>query len=225
MTTAARPTEERASHDLSGLKFGRLTAVRRNGAGRQRQALWLCVCACGKEVTVMAQSLRRLRTQSCGCYATEKRRQQAALMRAQQNGHGYYNSPTYKSWSSMHGRCLYSGTNGYHNYGGRGIAVCERWEKFENFLADMGERPRGTTLERKNQNGDYEPSNCRWATNGEQARNRRNNHVIEFRGVTKCLSDWASDLGITPTTLTKRLTSWTLESALTRPKNLQKVTR
>lgn len=225
MTTAARPTEERA-HDLTGIRSGRLVAVKRNGKGPQRQAMWLCLCDCGKEVTVMAQSLTRQRTKSCGCYGREVWREQAAVMRShKKKGHGCYGTPTHKSWTSMHARCTYPGTNGYHNYGGRGIGVCERWEKFENFLSDMGERPRGTTIERKDQNGNYEPSNCVWATNGEQARNRRNNHLIEFQGITKCLSDWASDIGVTPTTLMKRIASWTLGDALTRPKNLQKVTR
>jgi hypothetical protein len=91
--------------------------------------------------------------------------------------HGLSNTPTYNSWSSMWARCTRPAMDNYDRYGGRGIKVCKRWKKFSTFLADMGERPEGMTLDRVNPNGDYKPSNCKWATVGEQARNRRNTRL------------------------------------------------
>lgn len=112
---------------------------------------------------------------------------------------------------------------GYANYGGRGITVCERWEKFENFLADMGEPPPGMELDRIDVDGNYEPSNCRWATEAEQVRNRRrakrSTNMLTFRGETLCISDWAKRTGIKRRCIHDRLSkmNWSVEDALTRP--------
>jgi len=117
--------------------------------------------------------------------------------------------PTYRSWSSMRSRCLDPKHKAYKNYGGRGILICARWESFENFLADMGERPQGTTLDRfPNPNGNYEPVNCRWATKAQQCRNSRRNRNIIWRG---------EELGIEPCALLHRLRNWSLEKAMTTP--------
>jgi hypothetical protein len=113
---------------------------------------------------------------------------------------------TYSSWSSMIDRCQRPKATGFDNYGGRGISICERWLDYENFLADMGERPGGTTLDREDTDGDYKPGNCRWATQLEQARNRRTNLVVSMNGETKCLMEWSKQLGIRYSLLWSRIT-------------------
>jgi hypothetical protein len=114
-------------------------------------------------------------------------------------------SPEYSVWRGMTSRCRNPKSTGYHNYGGRGIKVCERWQLFDNFLADMGEKPEGMTLERIDSNGDYEPGNCRWATYAEQARNKHNNINITINKTSKCLTDWAAFAGISVETVISRL--------------------
>jgi hypothetical protein len=118
----------------------------------------------------------------------------------------------------MRARALNPNAKGYHNYGGRGITVCERWVVFTNFLADMGERPSGTSLDRIDNNKGYEPGNCRWATPKEQNRGRRVTRLIEYQGRTQCLKDWAEEFGISETGLTARLArGLSVEEALTKP--------
>jgi hypothetical protein len=113
-------------------------------------------------------------------------------------------------------RCTNPNNPRYARYGGRGIAVCERWRSFESFLQDMGPRPEGKTLDRVNVDGDYEPGNCRWATPAEQNRNMKRNRVLEWNGRSLCVCDWAKQLGISPITLRSRLRlGWTVEQALT----------
>jgi hypothetical protein len=115
----------------------------------------------------------------------------------------------------MHSRCRDKCYRSFHRYGGRGIRVCRRWSKFENFLTDMGEPPKGHSLERKNNDGHYEPHNCRWATSPEQSRNRTGVQMITYQGRTMCLKDWASELGINYATLRFRVTrrGWPVEVA------------
>lgn len=126
-------------------------------------------------------------------------------------------SKTKASWFSMKYRCQKPKNNKYHLYGGRGIKVCERWESFELFLQDMGERPDGHTLDRLDSNGNYEPSNCRWADSHTQCRNRRNNTILTFRGETRTVSDWADVLGFNRNTISKRIRAgWSLEVAFSR---------
>jgi len=118
----------------------------------------------------------------------------------------------------MWGRCRCPATHGFANYGGAGIAVCERWRVFEKFLADMGERPAGTSLDRIENAKGYEPGNCRWATAIEQARNRRTTLLIEHRGERLSASEWARRLGMTPRAMRERLRKWSLDEALSAPK-------
>lgn len=129
-------------------------------------------------------------------------------------------NPTYKSWQLMRSRCHNQRDIRYTNYGGRGIRVCQRWDSFENFLADMGERPLGMTLDRINRNGDYEPSNCRWATALEQQNNRSTNRRIAFGGTELTLTQWARAIGIGATTIKQRIErGWSVDRALTEKVN------
>ena len=131
--------------------------------------------------------------------------------------HGHYGTPTYISWAQMKSRCLNPKNIGWHRYGGRGIQVCERWKSFENFLADMGTKPRGASLERVNNDGHYEPSNCRWATKREQALNRRSTHWLEHNGKRMSIRGWALEIGISEDALGQRIKAgWSLDRALTR---------
>lgn len=141
-------------------------------------ACWLCRCSCGNVVIVKSQRLLRGETKSCGCLKLELLTQRHQEQRqSYKHGHGSQRkklSPTYISWQSMKRRCAYPNPRGYQNYGGRDITVCARWdESFSAFLMDMGERPEGKTLDRINPDGNYEPTNCRWATASEQRRNHR----------------------------------------------------
>ena len=186
--------------DLSGLLYGRLTAVERIGSA------WMCRCACGGSKVVETKQLRSGKTASCGCLFRD-------VMDARNRTHGLSDDPAYRCWKDMRSRCNTPTDSDYKDYGGRGIKVCERWSQFPNFLADMGPRPEGTSLDRIDVNGDYEPSNCRWATPKEQARNKRSNRMIEWRGRKQPLSAWCEEVGIEHSKARYRLQKgWTLDS-------------
>lgn len=132
--------------------------------------------------------------------------------------HGMSKEKIHYTWKNMKARCFNKARPGYKNYGGRGITVCDRWLVFENFLADMGECPEGRSLDRINNDGNYEPSNCRWATRLEQSHNSSRPRLLTHNGITKNITEWADHLGISIATLLERLERWTLEDALTTPK-------
>jgi hypothetical protein len=166
--------------DIAGQRFARLTALEpvANPGGKTR---WLCRCDCGAECSVATTHLVRGRTRSCGCLASEltaARNRTAEMVAAASKPkrymvtHGMTKSRTYSSWSSMITRCHNPNVEQWPRYGGRGIKVCERWLAFENFLADMGKRPVGMSIDRIDNDRGYEPGNCRWATSSEQARNK-----------------------------------------------------
>lgn len=157
--------------NLTGQRFERLVVIGGNGS-KGRKTLWSCRCDCGREIIAATSNLRSGNTESCGCFHREKAAERGRNSRT----HGHWingqASPTYRSWLAMHGRCKHPSTNGFEYYGGRGIKVCDRWTDFENFLADMGERPLEHSLDRIDSDGNYEPGNCRWATPIQQRHNR-----------------------------------------------------
>ena len=153
--------------DITGKQFDRLTVLKRTTSDQRGEARWICRCECGNETIVLGSNLRSGKTRSCGCLRFE------LPQGASHPKHGAYKTREYSSWQHMRRRCLDQNNDKFHRYGGRGITICERWNSFENFLADMGRRPPGLTLDRINNDGNYEPGNCRWATSEEQASNHR----------------------------------------------------
>lgn len=153
------------AENLAGMKFNRLT-IKERDKERKKRPYWICECECGIIKSVAACDIKSGKTKSCGCFDQERKRTDTVK-------HGYNRTPTYVVWSNMHARCSNSKRHDWKNYGGRGISVCGRWKEFVNFLSDMGEKPENLTLDRINNDGDYEPGNCRWATASEQRRNQR----------------------------------------------------
>ena len=157
--------------DRTGENFGRL-AVKELHHTEGGRSYWLCVCVCGKEKIILTANLSR--TFSCGCLRNER-------IAAIKTTHGLTKINTYKIWAGLKTRCYNIKAISYRYYGARGIKVCKRWQKFENFLTDMGERPANRSIDRIDNDGDYEPSNCRWATAKQQANNKRQRSAKEVR--------------------------------------------
>jgi hypothetical protein len=195
----------RKPEDLTGRKFNRWTAIElgeRTGKGRPPR--WLCRCECGKEQLVFAAALKNGHSKSCGCWNMEKIQERNYKHGHSPSSGGF--SSTYTTWSSMVSRCTNPNEPAYARYGGRGISVCPEWLDFANFLKDMGEKPRGRySIDRIDFNRGYEKSNCRWATDKEQARNKSSNRLITFNGETKCVGEWSEVTGIHPMTIIYRL--------------------
>lgn len=179
------------------------------GPDKRRKA-WF-QCDCGSKVKMQPAQVSKGTTLSCGCYAREQSSKRVKT-------HGRSGDYIYRTWSAMINRCHSDTSEAWDWYGGRGIKVCDRWRySFENFLEDMGERPSGKSLDRIDVNGNYEPSNCRWATNEEQQNNRRDNVLLEYQGRQQSAAQWARELGISKTTIFARLRKgWTVERALSQ---------
>jgi hypothetical protein len=198
---------------LVGRRFGRL--IVKEPAGKvKNEAFWLCMCDCGNKKIVRGGHLKSGDTSSCGCLKRENIRKSKFV-----HGAAIVGKVTreYGAWQNMKKRCLNPKSSDYKNYGGRGIKVCDRWvHNFKDFFSDMGKCPPGLTLERIDNNGNYEPSNCRWATRKEQGINTRNNRRIELNGQIKTVSEWAEITDIPDSTLRTRLRDgWTPEVTVT----------
>jgi len=194
----------------TGKRYARLTVLRQIGVD-----LYLALCDCGSEHTVHGWNIRNGKTKSCGCMR-RKKDQTRPLKHDVPNKAGLR---AYGIWRRMHERCTNPKDRSFRHYGGRGIDVCARWDDFAAFLKDMGESPsRAHSIDRINNDGNYEPGNCRWATAAEQARNTRQNVFLTFSGKTQCMSDWARELGVPVPTLHNRLSrGWSPERALSTP--------
>lgn len=178
--------------------------------------MWLCRCDCGVEKDLDAGNLVFGTTTSCGCYVLE-------IVKKVNIKHGWSvggNRSLYNLWRQIHSRCYTKHNPNYENYGGRGISICPRWHSFDSFKEDMGGGyVKGKTrIERENNDGNYEPSNCRWATAAEQALNKRSNRIIEFNGERLCAVEWDRKMGHPIYTISRRLKEgWNEIDAITKP--------
>ena len=193
-----------------GDKYNKLTAIRFDHQNKHGKSYWLFKCDCGNTKVIIASNVKCGNTKSCGCLSPN---------------HGIaYNKiypSEYKIWSSMKQRCSNENNKYYKDYGGRGITVCKSWMKFKNFYKDMGKRPKNKSLDRIDNNGNYEPKNCRWATGKEQNNNRRDNHFLFFNNKSQTIAQWADELCIKSSVLYARLLrlKWPTVKALTTPVN------
>ncbi len=209
MATSSSNKNLKPRLDLVGQRFGRLVVLSFVSLDARRNSQWLCACDCGSQKTCVGNVLKRGRITSCGCKNHEPRVDRRAE-----------DHPDFGIFSGMLNRCSNPNDHNYKRYGGRGIKVCERWKDggFWVFHADMGTRPSPQhSIDRIDNNSDYEPGNCRWATDKEQMRNRRNNHIVECFGERLTLAEWSERTGIDKRTLRARLVElkWPVEKALT----------
>lgn len=191
---------------IAGERHGRLTAIELVDINRHREHLWRFRCDCGNETIITAKKARSGHTSSCGCF-----RREVTAQKGRNNAtHGQTGSPEYTCWHAMLKRCKNPNNDDYDNYGGRGISVCPRWHSFERFIEDMGLRPspRHSIDRYPDNNGNYEPSNCRWATPKEQAHNRRNNHLVMYNGELLPLSEASRRAGVNMSTAWRRIRVW-----------------
>lgn len=193
---------------LAGKRFAQLTVLERAQDVGRRPA-WKCRCDCGRIVIQLGENIRSGHSKSCG-----------------HNGSGFKHgsarrglrTATFRAWADMLNRVASNTPRLASYYKNRGITVCKRWRKFENFLTDMGQKPRGLTLERKNNNRGYSPTNCRWATQAEQLRNTRRNRWLMLDGRRQVLTDWAKERGLRRSCLEGRLRrGWSIRAAITTP--------
>ena len=206
--------------DLTGQVFGRLTVVERTK--RNGRLAWLCRCVCGVAKTVAGHYLRNGRTRSCGCFRSDF----AAANHLSHGGRLHHRGPgarhnaEYGAWLAMKARCARVRLRDYPNYGGRGITVCERWRHdFAAFLADMGPRPTPDhSVDRRDNDGNYEPGNCRWATRVEQGRNKRSNRILTVSGEARTATEWAQRFGVDVRTILRRISlGWHDDAAVRTP--------
>lgn len=199
--------------DLTGQRFTRLLVDKRVANNSRGRAMWQCLCDCGKTTIVNATSLIGGNTKSCGCMKYE-----ASIANGKaKKRHGMTKSKAWICWDSMLQRCNNPKHKSYPQYGGRGVRVCDHWRVFENFYADMGE-PDGLTLDRIDVNGNYEKSNCRWATTKEQGRNMRSNRLLTLHGETHPMAYFTEKYGLSANLIADRLRrGWTVEQAILTP--------
>lgn len=188
-------------YDLAGQRFGRLVAVKMVGKASGGTALWECICDCGKKHIVRSASLRNGDTQSCGCLHRE------GLVK-RNTVHSHRDTRLYGIWNKIKDRCFNPNCKRFSDYGGRGITVCREWkdsfQAFFDWAMENGYKD-SLTIDRKDPNGNYEPTNCRWSTYKEQGNNKRNNRLITVHGKTHTVGEWASIVGIKYSTLYSRI--------------------
>ena len=202
----------RKIENLNGSIFGMLTVIGFVGKNERRVAIWRCRCECGKEINAPSGNLKNGQY-SCGCDAIRK-------FKEFKTTHGMTSSSEWNIWNGARKRCRLVTDPAYSKYGGRGIDMCDEWyDSFQKFYDDMGPRPKGLTLDRKDNNKGYSKENCRWATYTTQNRNKASNHLWEFNGEKKCITEWAQSTGVRKDTLRRRVCvyGWTVERALTTP--------
>ncbi len=200
----------------AGQKFSRLTAVAFVRRNKEHRPVWKWLCDCGKEHEAVARDVTSGDSKSCGCY----NRDMTVARNKATATHGMTNSPEFTSWRGMIDRCRNQNCKDFSRYGERGILVCERWNAFENFYEYMGRKPSSRhSIDRfPNNDGNYEPDNCRWATPTEQSRNRRNSKTVEFGGKQVLLTEVAEKCGISYFNLWQRLKyGWSVERATKTP--------
>lgn len=199
---------------LTGQTFHRLTVVSHFGKKRGQQA-WHCRCICGGQTICTSADLKRGHSKSCGCLQRERVKSTGEANRT----HGLTQHPEFNIWNCMIRRCCDTKHPRYADYGGRGITVCDRWrESPANFFADMGPRPRGYTIERKNNDRGYCPDNCEWIPKPDQNKNTRETRLISFNGETLHLAEWTRRLRMSHSVIQNRLKrGWTIAEALTTP--------
>lgn len=200
--------------DLLNKTFGRLTVIEFNGINENGKYLWKCKCVCGNFKTILSQRLLNSASTSCGCLHKEQ-----LINRLTKHGFTPYNirpPSEYSIWSNMKQRCFNKKSNNYKYYGGRGISVCDIWvNDFVKFMTDMGARPSNQhSIDRIDNNGNYEPNNCKWATKSEQSINRRNVNLYEHNNMIKTVSDWNRHFNLSPCTLQSYLKNHTFQEAI-----------
>jgi hypothetical protein len=205
--------------DISGLRFGRLIAVEIVGITKKQERIWKCKCDCGNETEVTVVRLMNGTTKSCGCIQKElsSKRAKTGISKI----HGYHGTRVYICYKSMMERCCNPNNRAYKNYGGRGIKICDEWmhnpKAFIDWALNNGYKD-NLTIERINVNGNYEPSNCKWATIKQQNNNRRSNKFITINNETKTLQEWADYVGILSSTINRRINKgWDYERAVFTP--------
>jgi hypothetical protein len=194
--------------NLVSARFGRLL-VRSLAFTKERgRKVWACVCDCGNTTTATTETLNAGTKKSCGCLHRETA---AAINKT----HGASGGKTYRIWCGINARCKTASATGFSRYGGRGLKVCRRWQKYENFLQDMGECPKGKSIERKNNNGGYTKTNCYWATPAQQSRNTCRTRFVMVRGTKKVARDAAVKNGVSVSAFKARLYKygWSVEQA------------
>ena len=181
------------SIDITNIKYNKLTAIKLQHSLKRTnksREYWLFKCECGNEKVISKDLVKRGQIKSCGCIKGLKKIKHGFAKKDKK-------SRLYNIWCSMRQRCNNENNTKYYLYGARKIKVCKRWDEFENFLEDMGEPPTNKhSIDRVDNNGNYEPSNCRWATNNEQSNNTRNNITIKYNGESKTLTEWCKDRNI-----------------------------
>lgn len=199
--------------DLTGLVFGHLTVLRRSGSDKHGTAMWLVRCRCGVEKRVRRSGLTAGDAKSCGCSNVSAHTTHGHTTRRRRTS-------IYRAWESMLYRCTNPNSPAFKNYGGRGISVCSRWrDSFEAFFEDMGPKPsKKHSLDRIDNDGPYEPGNCRWSTRITQMRNTRKSHKIAIDKETRTLAEWAERFGLKWHTVAHRLAAgWPPRHAVSEP--------